>query len=168
MRKRSQMVIGIVGLMLLAAPASANPPLWDKVISGQRFKVLKKFNAEAVVDRETGLVWERSPRDTVLTWQFARATCRAAETGGRLGWHLPTVEELMSLFEVTEGSPKLRSRHPFVLPNETGPYWTATTIDGFPTSAIYVKLPNANLVGNPKTSEHYLWCVRGGSGPDGF
>ena len=40
--------------------AGAKPPQWDKIFSGNsRFKVLSGFGGLAVLDRETGLVWER-------------------------------------------------------------------------------------------------------------
>jgi len=43
--------------LLRAFPAEAKPPSWDKLIPKPgRFKVLKAFGDEAVLDKETGLV----------------------------------------------------------------------------------------------------------------
>ena len=37
-------------------------PSWDQTLpSSTRFIVWANFNSQAVLDRETGLVWERSP-----------------------------------------------------------------------------------------------------------
>ena len=46
-----------------AQTASAGPyyatPSWDQTPSSTRFVVLSNWNNEAVLDRETGLVWEK-------------------------------------------------------------------------------------------------------------
>jgi hypothetical protein len=46
-----------------------------------------------LLDRRAGLSWEPSPSPTVLTWADALASATAA------GWRLPTVAELLGLFE---------------------------------------------------------------------
>ena len=59
MKKLLSSLIAIVALVVLAGVAEAKPPSWDKVVNGTgRFKVLNGFNGEAVLDKETGLVWE--------------------------------------------------------------------------------------------------------------
>jgi len=56
---------------------------WDKRINNvaQRFRVLNAFNNEAVLDRETGLVWERSPSTQALAWSNARLFCAQKRWG---------------------------------------------------------------------------------------
>ena len=39
-----------------------------------------------VLDRETGLVWQRTPSSGTSDWAAARLACRHATTGGRRGW----------------------------------------------------------------------------------
>jgi len=59
-------LIAILVLLVVAPLAIAGSfPSWDrKIDSAKRFKVLDRFEGEAVLDRETGLVWERSPGET--------------------------------------------------------------------------------------------------------
>src|SRR5262245_54159931 len=92
-------------------PYYANPS-WDQQIPAtQRFIVLSNWNNEAVLDRETGLVWERSPGATA-NWQDALALCHTERhAGNRLGWRVPAVEELGSLIDRTQ-NPPLPVGHP--------------------------------------------------------
>src|SRR5688500_3125072 len=77
-------------------------PSWDQTLpAATRFVVMSNFNNEAVLDRETGLVWERSPQPppTGVPWSQAMATCARLSVGNRLGWKLPTIQELLSLVD---------------------------------------------------------------------
>ena len=55
---------------------------------------LTAFNSDAVLDKETGLVWEKSPATTAGTSSSARSTCANKAVGGRKGWRLPSMPEL--------------------------------------------------------------------------
>ncbi len=75
---------------------------WSKKITGKkRFEILSAFNDQAVLDKETGLVWERSPSIKPRTWYEAVGDCRSKNVGDRLGWRLPAIEELASLVDPT-------------------------------------------------------------------
>src|SRR5512140_126433 len=65
-------------------------PSWDQTLpSSTRFVVLSNLNNAAVLDRETGLVWERSPSAArVPVWADAVNDCYARIIGGRKGWRL--------------------------------------------------------------------------------
>src|SRR2546426_2171561 len=95
-------------LAFAASPAGAQTtangpyyatPSWDQTLpSSTRFIVLSNMNSDAVLDRETGLVWQRSPIGP-LPWVLATLECIGQTTGNRFGWRLPAVNELRSLFD---------------------------------------------------------------------
>lgn len=170
----------LVGSVVLAGPAqaqttSAGPyyamPSWDQTLTATRFIILSNFLGAAVLDRETGLVWEKTPQTALTPWLFARRDCTGKTTGGRKGWRLPSVHELASLLDPTQGLPL---NHPFtnVVPAF---FWSATTsgAEG-PTNAWYV---NFDFVDNsvhgdvhmtPKTENLRVWCVRGGMNAEAY
>jgi hypothetical protein len=101
-------------VLLVAAAAGAKPPSWDQGIDGPgRFKVLKAFDGAAVLDKETGLVWERASVDGFVDWANAVRECTLSDIGGRLGWRLPRIEELFTLLDALGTPPP---GHPFTLP----------------------------------------------------
>jgi len=144
-------------------------PSWDQTLpSSTRFIVLSNFNSQAVLDRETGLVWERSPSTTVSG--FTSIECNNKTVGNRRGWRLPTIQELMSLIDPTQLSPALPTGNPFQIQNVSVGYWSATNFDdpdGSSTKAWAMGLPVGNaFVATKTTSGLFIWCVRGGPGVD--
>ena len=140
-------------------------PSWDQQLpASTRFIVLSNWNSEAVLDRETGLVWERAPDRTQFVWLTAQSHCRGLALGGRRAWRLPTLQELASLVDPTVGDPGpfLPPGHPFtnLSPFE---YWSATTSAGNSSLAYTVTFRLGGLTaGFSKTSDQQVWCVRGG------
>jgi hypothetical protein len=63
-----------------------------------------------IFDRMTGLVWERAPGPTPLTW--------AEATGGSVAWRLPTIGELSGL------AAALTPAHPFEPSDPRGLFWS--------------------------------------------
>src|SRR5262245_48646993 len=103
-------------------------PSWDQTLpASSRFIVLSNMGGAAVLDRETGLVWEKSPSTSTQDWPGAFSHCLNLNTGGRTGWRLPSVQDLLSIVDRSQSSPALPSGHPFSVQSIF--YWTAT-IDG--------------------------------------
>ena len=168
-------LIAIVAFVMFVSQAAAKPvPTWDKQINGPgRFKVLSKFGGAAVLDKETGLVWEQSASTAGETWFDARFTCADKAVGGRLGWRLPSVHELASVLDLLgpPPGPTLPPGHPFQNVERTQAYWTATTDADDPTRAWIVDFDTVleNVLTLSKGSTPRVWCVRGGSpGPDAY
>src|SRR5215510_5308346 len=141
---------------------------WDKVLpASQRFVVLAAFGNDAVLDKETGLVWEKSPQSAAVSASNARLTCANKAIGGRKGWRLPSLPELASLVDpsVTSPGPTLPSGHPF-MGVQSANYWSASAHADNPTLIWGVGFNNGAVLGVSKAFDQRLWCVRGGVNGD--
>jgi hypothetical protein len=142
------------------------PPAWSQTLPAADRFALVMGNA-AVLDKETGLVWQRSPGTTDVQWQPAWASCIAdVTTGGRRGWRLPTIEELASLLDPAQEDPPLPAGHPFTNLDLNNTYWSITSNPGIPGDAVYVTGGQGTIGSRPKTdsTNFRAWCVRGGHG----
>jgi hypothetical protein len=186
MKKLLRLTLGLLALGALAVgstPADAQTvapgpyyatPSWDQTLACTalnacpRFIVLSNMGSTAVLDRETGLVWERSPdMATFGTWQNAQTHCNQTTVFNRKGWRLPTLQELASLVDpsVPTPGPTLPPGHPFsnVLSNW---YWSATTSATDSGLAWFVWFFNGGVLSQSKGNNSFVWCVRGGHGVD--
>jgi hypothetical protein len=168
------LILGIVAFATIPAMAiNANGPYysmpsWDQTLPViARFVVLTNMKSEAVLDKETGLVWEKSPSTNLYNWISAQRICFSSTKGGRMGWRVPTLQELESLIEPTRVNPALPAGHPFSNV-QLAPYWSATTSTEGPEWAWLIDFTNGNvgISNNKSTNSDYVWCVRGGQGVD--
>ena len=137
---------------------------WDQVLpAAQRFVILPAFNSDAVLDKETGLIWEKSPATTAGNSSNARSTCANKAVGGRKGWRLPSMPELASLVDpsVASPGPTLPQGHPF-LNIQPSNYWSASAHVENPTLTWGVGFGNGSVLGVSKSFDNRVWCVRGG------
>jgi hypothetical protein len=130
-----------------------------------RFAILGTFQEEAVLDRTTQLIWERSPNNNEVTWSTAQMRCGLKTIGGKTGWRLPSFIELMTLIEPslqkTPRVPALPAGHPFH-GIKAGFYWTSDASSSEPAEAYTVDLLRADVAPRRKDERHPLWCVLGG------
>ena len=126
---------------------------------------------DIVLDKETGLVWERSPSTDVMTWYAAIAYSYQKILGDRMGWRLPTIEELAPLADLTQNS----ETHPFQNLEERESCWSSTTS----TSSQLNNCAICGMLNHPAgtvvslgsdKSGNWLrsWCVRGGKGYNAY
>jgi hypothetical protein len=183
MKRLLPILIAMTVLSMLPTSASAQPPehwpAWNKKITNKRFVLalgIGPGSTRAYLDKETGLVWEKSPgkgdpsATLMADWLTAQSACNALQVGDRQGWRLPTVQELASLVDPSQtGSPKLPAGHPFINVQSSF-YWSATTREnpGQPNAwGVNFGGGAGNVVGiGVKTDSHFVWCVRGHQGVD--
>ncbi len=137
MKTPYSILIAIFAFVLLASPVAAQVGTqWSRQINNpNRFKVLGDFSGKAVLDRETGLVWEQSPLSPskgetgLLDWESAQSRCNGLTVCNRMGWRLPTIQELASQVDPSVGfpGPTLPAGHPFI-EVQSSDYWSATTV----------------------------------------
>lgn len=163
----------LLGYMLITSPTTT-PSEKDAVIAEiirnwqqahpaeKRFVVIPAFNNAAVLDKETGLVWELAPETTRVTWNEARATCGPKITGGQKGWRLPSPAEMRSLVgpAVDAPGPNISPGHPFLNIQPTS-YWTVVPEANLPPYARYLDAFLGNVLSFIKIYTFPVWCVRG-------
>ncbi len=176
MRTTSIRRLGLLAAALcagLSAPAwaqlttTANGPFvampsWSQKLTSNRFVILANWNGEAVLDRETGLVWERSPDISARNWTDAHRYCNSLGVGGRMGWRVPSVHELTSLLDPTillPASTSLPAGHPFL--EEVPVAWSATTSAGNADNVWRVRFFDRVVAPVSRSSLVPAWCVRG-------
>lgn len=138
----------------------------------QRWEVV--YGGGAVVDKETGLIWQRQTGTATMPWPQAAGVCNILGVPNILnphrGWRLPTVQELSSLAPLTQQSP-------FTNVQWDGKwYWTSTINaasrpyhagDGEDYPSVYAVgfSPTGSYVSSRETqpgsgSASGVWCVR--------
>ncbi len=146
------------------------PGSWHRILPASERFVLVMSNL-AVLDKETGLVWEKSP-DGIFnyTWVAANMYCLQKTLGGRKGWRLPTVEELASLIDPSVPSPAatLPAGHPFTNVQSSLAYWSATTSPSDTSHAWWVSFSSGIASPGDKAPSYWAWCARGGRGHNGL
>ena len=164
--------IGLVATSAFAQTTAVGPyyatPSWDQTLPvATRFIVLSNMNSEAVLDRETGLVWQRyaSTRPGFINsgnWASAFDYCLKSTTGDRLGWRVPRREEFASL--VVASTSDLPVGHPFVFTPTF--FWTSTLYAPIAGQAWAFRPGSVTVfLGGAVTSSNIsFWCVRGGAG----
>ncbi len=172
--KKTLKQVSVVSILALAIGAcdhnvvsTSCPHAWSTQLAQDRFVLVLPTegnpNGEAVLDRETCLVWELAPSDTKLDWDAAIHHCINNTVGSRMGWHLPTIEQLLTLIDrnAPSGGPLLPAGHPFknVV---SGFYGVADILPSDKSRARAVEVYTGEVGHHKRTHKHHIWCVRGG------
>jgi hypothetical protein len=173
--KKILVFVAVISIALVSAGASRANAIkpWGQITDvTQRFVVLTDFSGKAVLDRSTGLIWDRDPEGGNFTWELAQRRCIFIGAGGSntdMGWRLPKVEELFSLFQITGANPggatsALVPGHPFIIPTLKS-FWSASTVplESGETDQAYYATDGGNFGLDFKSGSHGVWCVRGGA-----
>jgi hypothetical protein len=168
-KKLALIVLAVIIMVFLLLPAisfggTIVPPSWYQTLSAnKRFSVV--LNGAAVLDKETGLVWEKDPSSVKQRALDGIGNCYTKDVGGRKGWRIPSIEELNSLVDTTTINPALPSGFPFGN-IQLGWYWTVNINLKNNQQVWYVDFASGNSGTDFKTSARFIWCVRGGHGFD--
>jgi hypothetical protein len=149
------------------------PPSWFQLLpsddgppcTNSRFFCV--MNGEAVLDRETGLVWQQTITAGGLNWTSARLACRHATTGDRRGWRLASLAELSSLIDPDGLTSNPPAGHPFSgLPVTDNEFWTGEHLDGFAGAwAVRIGAAPYFITSYVDSTPLRVWCVRGPGDP---
>ena len=154
--KKTILVLGIITVSLVTTLFL----LGQILAASERFELV--FDGKAVLDKQTGLIWERSPDTTKRTYTSACDCCSTKEVAGRKGWRLPTIEELGGIVDTSHGPPTLPSGHPFN--NVQSDYYWSSSHDIY-GSIDWVHCLNfygGSIFSLNKTEPWYVWCVQAG------
>jgi hypothetical protein len=130
----------------------------------------------AVLDKNTGLVWEQAPGDTFRVWEKVSPApegainyCVNKQVGGTRGWRLPSVAELASVQDPTLAAPFVPASV-FTGVQSTN-YWSASTHSAVITLGIEawgVGFGTGNVIHFNKLANLLAWCVRGPMNADQY
>jgi hypothetical protein len=148
-------------------------PSWDQQLaSAARFVVLANWGNQAALDRETGLVWQMSLTQPA-PYEQASFACIQSFAGGRMGWRVPTIQELLRTIASGTVTPPggfysaaviADSPFPF-LTSYSSPYtlWSSTRTDNavYPLAAAWLN-PDRSVypVTAMPAGEMPAWCVQ--------
>jgi hypothetical protein len=143
------------------------PPSWHRLLapddgedSCHSSRFLCVMDGTAVLDRETGLVWEQAPSSAPQNWFSSIRRCQETQIAGRYGWRTPTIEELRSLLDATGFLPS------GVFSNvQADDYYWSTSDDA--ANDFFAAIHRFGVATNFAVSQKdafaglHVWCVRG-------
>ena len=110
-------------------------------------------NRDEVIDRTTGLMWQKKPDGVERNWKDAKLYCQKLTLGGYSDWRLPNESVLMKM---------IKNKMMFASSLRNNYYWSSTVSN--PTSwATYVNFGYGDKGVAWKGSGMYVRCVRGGN-----
>ncbi len=150
----------LVALLLLAvgrfaASQLVNPDAAPAVATAGRLATQE--NGKIVIDRMTGLHWERGVAATGMNWSDAMSWCNVNTLGlPGSGWRLPTVGELNQLVDRQRSNPAI---DPLFTGTPADDFWTSSAVAGesLPWSVSFYA--GTTMTSDPATS-HRVRCVR--------
>ena len=137
------------------APPEPTAPL-AKVNPGQTDYTIM---ASTVIDKITGLEWQRIDDNTIRNWNAALDYCANLSLDGRTDWRLPDIIELQSIVDYGQTSTPIIDGVAFPGTNSSG-YWSASSRASSSGSAWVVNFGGGNVSSNIKSNFFYVRCVR--------
>lgn len=115
----------------------------------------------AVIDKSSGLMWQRAVDTKKFTWDEAKAYCKALELADLDDWRLPHRDELCTIVDATTTAPSIDEK---AFPNTPAKgFWTASK-HAKPEHSYGIDFEDAsNDCGQgiaPWSETHFVRCVR--------
>jgi len=114
-------------------------------------------DGETLLDRRTGLVWQRVSTPEVSTWQGALALCASLSIDGANGFRLPSIKELVSLGHGEEDAPTSAATS---FPDGEGRFWSSTPVAAAPAEAWLLDGLTGRVDHQPTMLKARVRCVR--------
>ena len=116
--------------------------------------------SDVLIDNKTGLMWQdnSAAKYKMKDWQGALAFCEELHLAGHDDWRLPTVKELETVIDMSEGNPAVKNSFKNV--GSSGYYWSSTEDESDKASARMMNFKRAYDYINYKTYKRYVRCVR--------
>ena len=115
--------------------------------------------SKTIVDKGTGLEWQRSDDATLYSWEDALGYCENISLDGKIDWRLPNIRELKSILDYSRYYPAVDS----AIPCRSSTYWSSTTVaDDTHLSAWSIFFGNGDDIWKLKSDSFHVRCVRGG------
>jgi hypothetical protein len=111
-----------------------------------------------VRDVATGLTWQRKAPEKKLRFEAARGYCTQLTLGGKKGWRLPSLVELLTLVDEQASTPPLIDGTAFP-DTAREPYWSSSSFSGGPTSAWYVSFNEGYGLYDLLAATYHVRCV---------
>ncbi|WP_437664880.1 DUF1566 domain-containing protein [Sorangium sp. So ce1182] len=116
-----------------------------------------------VLDRSTGLVWQRRASTEEFTWSAALTHCEELTLAGQSDWRLPSAKELLSIVDDERSGPAIDLE---AFPGTTSdPFWSSTPAINSSEQVIIVGFSSGISVNNyvkynGRDYLNYARCVR--------
>ncbi len=146
----------------------------DAQFTGNAFSFTDNGNG-TVTDNVTGLVWQQTPNSANLSWKQAVDTCDALTLAGQSDWRMPSLKELFSISDFSQGWPYLNTTY-FHLAGATvskaeqywsSNYYAGSTVEGRSEAAFGVNHGTGHIKAYPAAVTgpmgKHVRCVRGDS-----
>jgi len=109
------------------APVQGRSKLFYRCVRGAEWGNNQfEVKGHSVLDRATGLSWQRADDGKTRNWQSALAYCAALRLDGYDDWRLPNVKELETIVDYRRHAPALDTRY-LTMSDPKGWFWSSTT-----------------------------------------
>jgi len=115
-------------------------------------------NTNTIIDKRTGLMWQRETMPSALSWKNALAHCESLSLDNYSDWRLPNIKELLSIVDFVGNNPSIFSKFDTM----SSFYWSSTTYTQKVETAWGVVFDYGSATSKEKKLLHYTRAVRGG------